>query len=149
MDPERVLTGTWFVTRSSLPLWRVWDEPSVTYAPLPGGTVVDTVRAVRGDRVRLITGLDMPLGDGRYDWRGLTPLTRLAVSLWEVIAADPADVWAVTLFDRTPFTPPGQGVYSRTPRLLPDDEAAALRSVEGHPAARRFWPELFAPRQTW
>lgn len=151
LDP-RVVAGTWYVTRTSLPLWRRLDNPSVTYAPLPDGRVVDTVRATAGGRPRLIVGLDRPLdhepdGEGRFEWRGLAFPTRFTPSRWEVLAHDPAGaVWAVTVFARTPFTPAGLDVYTRAPRLLPDLETALLRLLETLPQARAFVPRLFAPR---
>lgn len=146
LDP-RVVAGTWYVTRTSLPLWRRLDNPSVTYAPLPGGQVVDTVRAAAAGRPRLIVGLDRPLGDGRFEWRGLSFPTRFTPSRWEVLAHDPqAQTWAVTVFARTPFTPAGLDVYTRAPRLLPDLEPPLLRLLETLPQAQPFVPRLFAPR---
>lgn len=146
LDP-RVLSGTWYVTRTSLPLWRRLHNPSVTYAPLPDGRVVDTVRATAGGRPRLIVGLDRPLGGARFEWRGLGFPTRLTPSRWEVLAHDPeAAEWAVTVFARTPFTPAGLDVYTRAPRLLPDLEAPLLRLLGTLPEARPFLPRLFAPR---
>ena len=155
LDP-RVVAGTWYVTRTSLPLWRRLDNPSVTYAPLPDGRVVDTVRATAGGRPRLIVGLDRPLhpspghgpdGEGRFEWRGLAFPTRFTPSRWEVLAHDPAGAeWAVTVFAPTPFTPAGLDVYTRAPRLLPDLETSLLRLLETLPQARAFVPRLFAPR---
>lgn len=151
LDPHAV-TGTWYVTRTSLPLWRRLDNPSVTYALLPDGRVVDMVRATAAGRPRLIVGLDRPLGHGaaaagRFEWRGLTLPTCLTPSRWELLAHDPqAQVWAVTVFAPTLFTPAGLDVYTRTPRLLPDLEAPLLRLLDTLPQARPFLARLFAPR---
>ncbi|GHF99115.1 hypothetical protein GCM10017783_08960 [Deinococcus piscis] len=146
--PPTALNGTWFVTRTSLPLWRALDNPSITYAPLPGGQVSDTVRATRRGRERLICGLDTPLSTpGAFEWRGVTPLTRLAPSRWEVLACDPAGArWLVTLFAATPFTPAGLDFCTREPWLLPDDELALHRALAGVERAAPYLPRLFAPR---
>lgn len=145
MSAPPVLTGTWFVTRTSLPMWRRWAQPTITYTPLPGGDVLDTVRSVRRGKVRLIVGIDRPLGQDGYEWRGLAPLTKLVRSRWEVLAADPAGEWAVTLFEHTPFTPAGLDVYTRKPWLLPDTEAEILRLLGKNGKARPFLPLLFTP----
>lgn len=146
--PPGVLTGTWYVTRTSLPLWRALDNPSITYAPLPGGLVSDTVRCTRRGRERFICGLDTPLTTpGAFEWRGVTPLTRFTPSRWEVLACDPAGAAClVTLFAATPFTPAGLDLCTRRPWLLPDDELALLRALAGLEQAAAYLPRLFAPR---
>lgn len=140
---EAVLSGTWFVVRTSLPLWRARDNPSVTYAPLPDGRVVDTVRFTRRERPGLIVGLDSPLPGGGWAWRGVSLLTRFTVSCWRVLAA--GDDWAVTVFERTPFTPAGLDVYARTPTLSAAQEGEVQAALDGLPAAQPFRAALFSP----
>ncbi|WP_155297748.1 hypothetical protein [Deinococcus kurensis] len=141
---EAVLSGTWFVVRTSLPLWRARDNPSVTYAPLPDGRVVDTVRFTRRGRPGLIVGLDSPLPGGGWAWRGVSLLTRFTVSRWQVLAA--GDGWAVTVFERTPFTPAGLDVYARAPELTPEQQREVEAALDGLPAAQPFRAALFSPR---
>ncbi|NTY02356.1 hypothetical protein [Deinococcus sp. JMULE3] len=141
---EAVLTGTWFVVRTSLPLWRTRDNPSVTYAPLPDGRVVDTVRFTRGGRAGLIIGVDTPFPDGGWAWRGVSLLTRFTVSRWRVLAA--GDGWAITVFERTPFTPAGLDVYARTPALTAAQVQELEAALDGLPAAQPFRAALFSPQ---
>lgn len=140
--------GTWYVVRSSLGLWLSGGitgrhNPSVTYAPLPGGQLVDTVRFTQGGQPHLIVGLDTPDGEGGYVWRGLTPLTRLTKSRWHFLQA--GGDWTITMFERTLFTPAGLNVYARTPYLLPPGERAVWEVLERSSAARPFLNQLFAP----
>ena len=120
---DATVAGTWFVVRTSSPFWRTRDNPTVTYTPLSDGRVVDTVRYTRRGNVRLVHGLDEPMPDGGWKWRGVTALTRLASSRWRVLHGE--EEWAVTHFDRTLFTPEGWDVYARTPTLAADHQSRA------------------------
>ncbi len=96
---EMVLGGTWFVVRTTLPMWHEWHSPSLRYMPRPDGKLVDTVRAGRQGKTRRILGIDTPLPEpGAYEWRGGTPPTRWTPSHWKVAAHDPAGTWLVSLF---------------------------------------------------
>ncbi|MBZ9711730.1 hypothetical protein [Deinococcus multiflagellatus] len=143
VSDRAVLSGTWFVVRTSLPLWRTRDNPSVTYAPLPDGRVVDTVRFTRRGRLGLIVGLDRPLPGGGWEWRGLSLLTRWTPSRWQVLHAE--EDWAVTVFARTPFTPAGLDVYARTRTLSPGQEIRVHEMLRGLSGARPFLAGLFSP----
>lgn len=147
---QRLLTGTWFVARTTLGMWRTWDQPSITYAPLPTGQIVDTVRATRGRQQRLIIGIDTPqAAPATFEWRGVTPLTRWATSRWQVVAHDPeATDWLVTLFERTPFTASGLDICTRLPYLLPDLEHPLLALLGERPDLAPFVEQLFSPRQS-
>lgn len=138
-----VLKGTWFIAQTSLPMWRKRQQPSVTYAPLPDGRVLDTVQFWQGGRSHLIMGVDSAQVDGSYHWRGLSLLTRLVVSRWRVLAA--GDGWAITHFSRTPFTPAGVDVYSRTPTLTPRQQREVNVTLLDWPEVRAYLPELFTP----
>lgn len=141
------VSGTWFIVATSLPFWRSRTAPSVTYAALPDGRVLDAVHYRRGGRDRLVLGADTPV-DGGYLWRGLTPLTRLTSSRWRVVASDdseggPSERWAVTAFEKTLFTPAGVDVYCRAPSITADADAAARAVLTGDLAG--FAARLFEP----
>lgn len=142
------LTGTWWVVRTSLPLWRRRTDPSITYGPLPDGQVSDTVRYRSRGRERTIEGVDRWLDDepGVIEWRGTGLLTRWATSRWSVLEYD--EPWMVIHFSRTPFTPAGVDILWREP--IP--EAVAVAVVEARladlPQAAPFVPKLFAPGHT-
>lgn len=135
IDRRALATGTWFVRGSSLPLWRSRAGVAITYAPLPSGEVGDVV-SWRGRRgARCVLGIDAPDPDdpAGYRWRGVEPLTLLARSRWSFVAADPEAGWALTRFDRTPFTPAGVDVYVREARPAPGVLAAALAACAADP----------------
>ncbi|MDO4264195.1 MAG: hypothetical protein Q4C67_08345, partial [Deinococcus sp.] len=94
---------------------------------------------------------DTPLpAPGAFEWRGVTPLTRLTPSRWEVLACDPGGTRTlVTLFAATPFTPAGLDICTREPWLLPDEELALLRALAAVERAAPYLPALFSPRQEW
>ncbi|MBZ9752350.1 hypothetical protein K7W42_15975 [Deinococcus sp. HMF7604] len=138
-----VLSGTWFVVQTSLPLWHTRQNPSVTYAPLPDGRVVDTVRFTRRGQPSLIVGLDQPLPGGGWEWRGVSLLTRFTPSRWQVAHA--ADGWAITVFARTPFTPAGLDVYARTPSLTAAQQTEVEAVLATLPIAQPYLRHLFSP----
>lgn len=137
---RETVSGTWYVVRTSLPFWRRRTDPSVTYAPLPDGRVVDTVRYLSRGRPKLVVGVDVPDGE-EWVWRGITPLTRLTSSRWQVVQAQ--DEWALTHFEKTLFTPEGWDVYCRAPQVTASSEEALHKAL-----ARHDVPDLFAPRHT-
>ncbi len=137
---RETVSGTWYVVRTSLSFWRRRTDPSVTYAPLPDGRVVDTVRYLSRGRPRLVVGVDVPDGEG-WVWRGITPLTRLTSSRWQVVEAQ--DEWALTHFEKTLFTPEGWDVYCRAPQVSASSEEALRAAL-----ARHDVPDLFAPLHT-
>ncbi len=147
MRRSEAVSGTWFIVATSLPFWRSRSSPSVTYAELPDGRVLDAVHYRRSGRDRLVLGADTPVDVG-FRWRGLTPLTRLTSSRWHVVAsdesaADPGGRWAVTAFDKTLFTPAGVDVYCRAEGITVDAMAAARATLTGDLGA--FLPQLFEP----
>lgn len=104
---------------------------------------MDTVRFTWRGRPGLIIGVDTPLPDGGWAWRGVSLLTRFTVSRWQALAA--GDGWAVTVFERTPFTPAGLDVYARTPALTAAQEQEVEAALDGLPAAQTFRAALFNP----
>ena len=142
-DASSPLTGTWFIVRTSLSLWRRRDNPAVTYAPLPGGEVADLVTWRTGDRSGLIVGQDRRDG-ADWVWRGVGPLTRHLSSRWRVLATD-AD-WALVHFDATLVTGEGVDLYARRVDLDAQALDAALAALAGAGRAARFATRLFAPK---
>ena len=147
MRTSEGVAGTWFIVETSLPFWRHRSAPSVTYADLPDGRVLDAVHYRTRGRDRLVLGADTRVSDG-FRWRGLTPLTRLTSSRWRIVALDeraesPGDRWAVTAFEKTLFTPAGVDVYCRAEQISEASLATARASLTGDLAA--FVPRLFAP----
>lgn len=144
-NPSSPLTGTWFIVRTSLPLWRRRDNPAVTYAPLPDGAIADLVTWRTGERAGVIVGQDRRDG-ADWVWRGAGPLTRHLSSRWRVLAHAPQDDWALAHFDRTLITGEGVDLYARHIDLSAEAVDAALAALAGAGRAARFAPRLFAPK---
>lgn len=141
---DELAVGTWHIVESSLSLWRSRPGPTVTYAELPGGSLIDVVafRSRRGATRRII-GIDQRMPDGEWRWRGIGPITRLARSDWRFIAGDSAEGWAVTAFARTPFTSAGIDLYFRERHPSPETVDHARRAASADPRAQRWSPGLF------
>lgn len=142
------LSGTWWVVRTSLPLWRRRTDPSITYGPLPDGGVSDTVRYRSRGRWRTIEGIDRRVVDdpGVVEWRGTGALTRWATSRWSILQYD--EPWMIIHFSRTPFTPAGVDILWRKPAPDASDVAQVEARLTDLPEAAPFAPKLFAPRHT-
>lgn len=128
------VSGTWQIVASSLPFWRSRSAPAVSYLPLPDGRILDAVTYRRSGRDKLVLGVDQPAADGFFEWRGLQHVTRLTTSRWRVVAvdesaADAADRWAVTAFEKTLFTPAGVDIYCRSRDLSSAARAAAVAAL--------------------
>jgi hypothetical protein len=144
---DDLAVGTWHIVETSLPLWRTRHDPTVTYAALPDGSLIDVVafRSGRGASRRII-GIDRRSPDGGWRWRGVGPITRLAHSDWRFIAGDAAEGWAVTAFARTPFTSAGIDLYFRERQPADELLAAARRAASDDPQSRRRAAQLFRTR---
>lgn len=117
------LSGTWYVTHSTLPMWKKSRNVAITYKPLdpstPDGTPkIDdlvTYNGLKGDKVKSVSGTDTAAGLGAWNWRGNGWL-KIASSHWEVLGyggEEGAEQWVVTYFAKTLFTPTGIDIYSR------------------------------------
>ncbi|KIW14915.1 hypothetical protein PV08_07700 [Exophiala spinifera] len=113
------LHGKWYVTHSTLPMWKTNRNVTITYTPLPNDAAVldDLVeyQPKSSDRRKKVKGYDTPSGDvpAAYGWRGKGWLM-IASSKWQVIGyGDEDEGWCVTYFEKTLFTPAGIDVYSR------------------------------------
>ena len=138
------LLGTWHVTHSTLPMWKSKRNVRITYKSLhPGSESVtegtdridDTVsyQTLTSDKVKTIRGIDKASGSdaSAWDWRGKGWLAMIS-SHWEVLGfgtvdtgtvrtgddqdseVGPPEQWLVTYFAKTPFTPAGIDIYSRS-----------------------------------
>ena len=141
---DDLAVGTWHIVESSLPLWRTRHDPTVTYAALPDDSLIDVVtfRSTRGATRRII-GIDRRTHDGGWRWRGVGVVTRLARSDWRFVAGDAAEGWAVTAFERTPFTSAGIDLYFRSRHPSEDLVQLARRAAFEDPRAQRWAPDLF------
>lgn len=129
------LSGPWYVTHSTLPMWRSSRNVVVTYTPLSSSvaqiaetpisdssnlseTLIDdlvTYQKLSSDKQRTVKGVDTPHStvQGAYTWRGKGWL-KIASSQWEVLGWGEEDGgWVVTWFQKTLFTPMGIDIYAR------------------------------------
>jgi len=128
--------GKWYVTHSTLPLWKNKKDVSITYTPLPdagssrGTTEFDDLveyhsfSAEPGSKPSTIAGRDRTLAVGRFKWRG-NGLLVIASSRWQVLGCNTSGMegshaWAVTFFEKTLFTPAGLDIYARSAEGLPE-----------------------------
>ncbi|KAG9248212.1 hypothetical protein BJ878DRAFT_532044 [Calycina marina] len=117
------LQGSWFVTHSTLTMWRKARNVQITYAIIPSTSsspelLDDTVTSTPTARTLLpqlkaIRGIDTPDGHGGWDWRGKGWL-KIASSHWEVLGwgEHEGERWVVTWFAPSLFTPAGLDLYS-------------------------------------
>ncbi|RKW71413.1 hypothetical protein [Galactobacter caseinivorans] len=143
--PDRqLLHGTWHIRLTSLPMWRKRRAPTLSYLPMPDGSVLDVVAWKGRRRLRTIVGWDRPSGEG-WQWRGAGLVTRFTPSLWSLVVWEEEGQWAVSRFERTPFTPAGTDVIFRDA----EPEAAVLEAARAacleHPATADLAGGLFAP----
>ncbi|EMD37489.1 hypothetical protein CERSUDRAFT_83232 [Gelatoporia subvermispora B] len=140
--------GTWYVTHSTLPLWKSKKDVSINYTlrprastnqPLQFDDVVQYRSAsARPDstpqRVIGVDSLHQPANNSsrsesspahppptHFKWRGKGWLM-IASSRWQILGLGGGDssAWAVTFFEKTLFTPAGLDIYSRSSEgLLP------------------------------
>ena len=127
--PLEWLQGTWFVTHSTLPMWRKAKNVRITYKLIPPSDPTqptlldDEVCSEPTQRTLLpqpksIKGIDTPDGDGAWNWRG-KGLLKIASSHWEVLGWGENDIgeedkerWVITWFAPSMFTPAGLDIYS-------------------------------------
>lgn len=114
------LQGLWYVTHSTLPMWKSNKNITITYTPLgsPPGAIDDFVqyKPLDSDKEKTVHGIDTPDPDvqAKYSWRG-KGLLKVTSSEWEVLGfGNDEGGWAVTYFAKTLFTPAGIDVYART-----------------------------------
>jgi len=127
------MLGTWFVTHSSLPLWKDKRNVRITYtlhpsqSPSHPAKIDDTVhyQSLTSTSLHTIAGIDTASSDSSlpctFNWRG-RGLLSLTTAHWEILGwgkttssspDEEADEWMCTYFAKTMFTPAGVDFYSR------------------------------------
>ena len=139
------LAGTWYVTHSTLPMWKSKRNVTITYKPLnPSSSsisqdVTDKLESsveyqtLSSDKIKNVKGIETSSGkdSGAWDWRGKGWLM-IASSHWEVLGwgdLEGEQQWAVTYFAKTLFTPAGIDIYSRTKEGLSEDVVTEIKKV--------------------
>ncbi|KAI9804070.1 MAG: hypothetical protein M1825_001471 [Sarcosagium campestre] len=153
------LKGEWFVTHSSLPLWKNKKNVIIKYTPLPpekggithGTDLLDDLvsyQKIGSEKVQTVHGLDRVSGDdaGAWDWRGLG-MMRIASTHWEILGygalvrpgedgtlvyatqVPKPEDWVVTFFQKTIFTPAGIDLYFRSPTAVTPDVVDGVKAA--------------------
>ena len=155
------LKGRWYVTHSSLPLWKDKRDVTIDYTllpPTPAGVVriedTTSYRLLNATTIKTIRGADTPKDGehkGAYDWRGYGWL-KIASSHWEILGHGETKggvQWLVTHFHKTLFTPEGIDVYAREKRGLPKELLGAVKdALKGlqHDNFKKLVADLFEVR---
>lgn len=152
------LTQTWYVTHSTLPMWKKNKNVRITYKPLsaPAGALDDLVEynPIDSDKHKTVLGIDTPdaTRHSAYNWRG-RGLLKIASSHWEVLGYGEEDGgWMVTFFSKTMFTPAGIDVYALRKGGL---SAQMIERIRGEikkveePDFQRMADEMFAIKHDW
>lgn len=135
------MAGTWFVTHSSLPMWKEKQNVRITYTELKDGKLDDLVSSQKlgsppDAKDSEIKGVDTPDKERpmAFKWRG-KGLLMIASSQWEVLgsgtwteASGDEKQWAVTYFAKTIYTPPGIDVYTRGKEGLSEEALQTVKS---------------------
>jgi hypothetical protein len=118
-----IIVGTWFIVQTNLPLWLKGDKlnPTLNYTLIQRRgkeQLLDVVKYTQKGKQKTITGYDTmdPTNPDAFTWRGKGWLS-LFTSKCEIRLMDPNGQWAVSWFSKTPFTPEGVDIISRTPTL--------------------------------
>ncbi|KAK9374813.1 uncharacterized protein V1513DRAFT_458473 [Lipomyces chichibuensis] len=170
------LQGTWHVTHSTLPMWKSNRNVHITYTPLlcssdpihdgslSAAAAADTqlddmvsYNSLNGDKVKTVHGIDTPVADGGWHWRGKGWLA-IASSHWEILGYgsekpdgpvslhNNGNQWVVTYFTKSLFTPAGIDIYSRSAGGLRDETINGilemLKRMEG-PEMVKLAGEMF------
>ncbi|KAK9364817.1 hypothetical protein V1509DRAFT_470975 [Lipomyces kononenkoae] len=166
--PLTFVQGTWHVTHSTLPMWKSNRNVHITYTPLltsgnqlHGDSLSDvklddlvSYNSLKSDDVKTIHGIDAPVSEWGYHWRG-TGWLAVATSDWQLLgygteAEDESQAvdgsaatsqmpeenqWIVTYFSKTLFTPAGIDIYSRSAKGLRNETmneiVDSLKKMEG------------------
>jgi hypothetical protein len=132
------LEGTWYVTHTSLPLWKNCRNVNITYTRLPkddqGVERIDdlvTYQPKNSDKIKTVHGVDAPKDQASaWEWRG-KGLLMIASSNWELLGYGDlpnGHQWAVTYFAKTLFTPEGIDIYSRKKEGLPEEAIEGIQT---------------------
>ena len=115
--PLDFMLGAWYVTHSTLPMWRKNQNVVITYSVRDDGRIDDLVEynKIGSNKQKTVKGIDTP--DPHvpccYTWRGRGML-KIASSQWQVLAHGKEEGgWMVTYFEDTIFTPAGIDLYAK------------------------------------
>lgn len=148
------LQGTWYISASSLPMWRNKKNAKVEYTRIKGDRLDDVVSYQNSDNknVKKLHGIDKQKKDGSWTWRGRGKLI-VASSRWEILGwggggpekkqggtagstgiiekGDPKkdyrEQWIVAYYARTLFTESGVDIFSRKAEGLSTDLMRKLK----------------------
>jgi len=144
------ISGSWYVSYTSLPLWKDKQNVRITYNRLGSATgdadkmpdLDDHVESQKLGKTKVdhIYGVSKPVQvEGvdhglAYGWRGKGMMFQFITSNWEILghgidteASEPND-WVVTFFCKTLFTPAGMDIYTRTKASLSDATLTAIKA---------------------
>jgi len=145
------MLGTWFVTHSSLPLWKDKRNVRITYTLHPTKSssnsikIDDTVhyQSLTSPSHHTIAGIDTASSNSSlpctFNWRGRGILS-LTTAHWEILGwgkttssspEEEADEWMCTYFAKTLFTPAGIDFYSRRRAGLSERTVKRLKEELG------------------
>ncbi|KAF2084338.1 hypothetical protein K490DRAFT_2170, partial [Saccharata proteae CBS 121410] len=160
--PVDFITGKWYITHSTLPIWRDKRNVTITYTlkedtkngnAIPRLDDVVEFQTLTGEKIKQVKGTQLerdPEGKSgaSWNWQG-KGLIKVASAHWEVLGwggETEDDQWMVTYFVKTVFTPEGMNVYSRRPggtndELLDGIQKALLRT--GHVNIGKLATEIY------
>lgn len=98
---------------------------------------------------KTIKGIDTPVGDGAWKWRG-SGMLKMTTSNWEVLGWGERDGerWVVTWFEASMFTPAGVDVYCDQKKGISEglynDIKVALEKVEAVECSALLKGHMFA-----
>ncbi|KAK6354777.1 hypothetical protein TWF696_003913 [Orbilia brochopaga] len=152
LTPESLLK-TWWVTTSTLPMWKSAKNITITYTSIPSTpSAIDdmihyqarsttTAASSTPAPVKSIHGVDYPLTDNptdlSYKWRGKGWLM-IATSRWQVVGYGGRDVrdvdgvlegveWVLTYFEKSLFTPAGVDIMTLEKDGVDDETFKAIQ----------------------
>ena len=150
--PRSFITGTWYVTYSTLSMWKDRRNVRITYTPLPPSdpspssvTTEDPIprlddlvehQALTSDKIKTVHGIDSPSGTDTsgWNWRGKGWL-KVASCHWEFVdwgqGAGAEEEWAVIWFEKTIFTPEGIDIFARGKEGLKEETVREIKEKLG------------------
>ncbi|KIX03840.1 uncharacterized protein Z518_07393 [Rhinocladiella mackenziei CBS 650.93] len=152
------LQGKWYVTHSTLPMWKSNRNVTITYKSLDNNVeVIDDLveyQPLNSNKTKRVKGIDTPDADttAAYSWRGRRFL-KIASSHWQILGyGDEDGGWVVTYFQKTLFTPAGVDIYARRKGGLSDELLeqikGEIRSIKDH-KIQRLAELIFPIRHNW
>ena len=130
--PLQSFIGKWYINITNFPIWLKGDKtnPTLSYSVANKNGIdglIDRVMFVKNQTPKSFAGFDTPLDDSnrRFVWRGAGKL-KLLQSHWEILYFAPDEQWGIIHFERTPFTPDGYDIVSRSTRLTPEVKSEIL-----------------------